>query len=237
MMTRVSSTDRSNNTPLRVLANVRYVAELPHEIQREIAKAAVPRRYKANQVIFLEGEPPDALYILELGWVKSIRMSREGREQAMLFLKPGEVFGDIAVFTGTPYPGTVLALEPVSVWSIEREQVLALVSRYPEFAQAVIRRLGERVLHFIDLVDDLTLRSVEARLAHTLLKHTVKEGDHLIVPRRTWTTIDEMAVRLGTVRDVLGRILRNLENEGLLRVERDAITILEPEILAERGKR
>jgi len=68
---------------------------------------------------------------------------------------------------------------------------------------AVIRRLGKRVMYFIGLVEDLSLRSVEARLAHTLLRHAEAHDGQLIVPRRSWTTFDEMAVRLGTVRDVL----------------------------------
>ena len=100
---------------------------------------------------------------------------------------------------------------------------------------AVIRHLAERVLYYVGLVEDLALRSVEARLAHTLLKHAQDSGGCLTVPRQTWTTFDEMATRLGTVRDVLSRALRTLEEEGLLRVERHQIVILDPAGLAARG--
>ena len=102
---------------------------------------------------------------------------------------------------------------------------------------AVIRHLAERVLYYVGLVEDLSLRSVEARLAHTLLKHAQDSGGRLTVPRRTWTTFDEMATRLGTVRDVLSRALRTLEEEGLLKVERHQIVILDPAGLAARGDR
>lgn len=197
---------------------------------------AAPRHYNTGQVIYLEGEPANYIYILEKGWVKATRMSPEGREQAMLFLQAGEIFGDIAVLTDTPYPGTVMALEPVEAWAIEKSAMQPLIARYPELAMAVIRRLGERVLYYIGLVEDLSLRSVEERLASTLLKHAEMSGSRLTVPRRTWTTFDEMAIRLGTVRDVLSRALRTLEEEGLLRVERHEIVILDPEGLARRGK-
>ena len=100
---------------------------------------------------------------------------------------------------------------------------------------AVIRHLGERVLHYIRLVEDLSLRSVEARLANTLLRYVVRQGDRLIIPRREWATFDEMAVRLGTVRGVLSRALKALETEGLIEVGRQAITVLDPEGLAKRG--
>jgi CRP/FNR family transcriptional regulator len=84
-------------------------------------------------------------------------------------------------------------------------------------------------------VEDLSLRNVETRLANTLLQHAEARNGQLLVPRRDWTTFDEMAVRLGTVRDVLSRALKTLEAEGLLKVEKQAIVLLDPKGLAERG--
>lgn len=196
---------------------------------------AFPRHFEAGQVIYLEGEPAEYVYILENGWVKATRMSHDGREQAMLFLRPAEIFGDIAVFTGTSYPGTTTALEAVDAWAIPSDSLVELVKQYPELAFAIIRKLGERVLHYIELVEDLSLRSVESRLANTLLQNAEILDGQLVVPRRSWTTFDEMAVRLGTVRDVLGRALKTLEAEGLLKVGRKEIILLDAKGLAERG--
>jgi CRP/FNR family transcriptional regulator len=218
-----------------VLSHLRHFADLPKEIQKTIAASATHRHFDAGQVIYVEGEPAESIYILESGWVKATRMTREGREQAMMFLRPVEVFGDIAVFTGTTYPGTVVALEDVDVWIIPAQTILDLIPRHPEFAMAVIHHLGERVLHYISLVEDLSLRSVEARLANTLLRYAELHNGQLIVQRRGWTTFDEMAVRLGTVRDVLSRALKTLEAENLLRVEKQAIVLLDPKGLEQRG--
>jgi CRP-like cAMP-binding protein len=77
---------------------------------------------------------------------------------------------------------------------------------------------------------------VQARIAHTLLNHAELREGALIVPRRAWTTLDEMAVRLGTVRDVLSRSLNALETQGILRLERSQIVILDPQKLFERGR-
>lgn len=244
MHTRTDASFMTNNltTPPRhhsrlkaLLARIRHFDGLPPDVQKRIAAVAVPCHFNAGQVIYVEGEPAEALFILETGWVKATRMTREGREQAMMFLRPVEVFGDIAVFTGTTYPGTVVALEDVDVWVIPAKTILDLIPRHPELAMAVIRHLGGRVLHYIGLVEDLSLRSVEARLANTLLRNAEVQNGQLIVPRREWTTFDEMAVRLGTVRDVLSRALHTLENEGLLKVERREIILLDPKGLAARG--
>lgn len=219
----------------KTLRQISSFSALSDEIQQALAEAAVQRSFAAGQVIYLEGEPAEAIYLLESGWVKATRMTREGREQAMMFLHAVDIFGDIAVLTGTSYPGTVVALENVKVWRLPGKIVLELIPRHSDLAMAVIRHLGERVLHYISLVEDLSLRSVEARLAKTLLQHAQAVGGQLIVQRRDWTTFDEMAVRLGTVRDVLSRSLKALEAENLLRVEKQVIIILNPEDLAERG--
>lgn len=226
----------SNPMDKNIFQNLRHFSSLPEEVQQAIIASAIHRHFNAGQVIYVEGEPADFVYILESGWVKATRVTREGREQAMMFLRPVEVFGDIAVLTGTTYPGTVVALEDVEVWVIPAQTILDLIPRHSEFAMAVIRHLGERVLYYIHLVEDLSLRSVESRLAHTLLQYAEAHDGQLIVPRREWTTFDEMAVRLGTVRDVLSRALKTLEAENLLKVEKQAIILLDPKGLEDRGK-
>jgi len=219
------------------LSKIEHFKSLPIEAQNAIIDVAIPRQYKAGQVIYLEGEPADYVYILERGWVKATRMTHEGREQGLLFLRPVDIFGDIAVFSGTSYPGTVTALEDVEAWLIPSEVLLLLVKQYPTLALAIIHRLSERVLHYIGLVEDLSLRSVEARLASTLLRNAELRNERLIVPRQEWTTFDEMAVRLGTVRDVLSRAMKTLETEGYLKVEKQIIVILDPKGLSERVDR
>lgn len=217
------------------LSRLSLFTSLSAGTQAAFLAAAVQQHFEAGQVIYIEGEPANYVYILERGWVKSTRMTHEGREQGLLFLQPVEIFGDIAVFTEKPYPGTVTALEKVDVWVVPASQMLVLVKEHPDLALAVIRRLSERVLHYVGLVEDLSLRNVEARLAHTLLRYAELQGAQLVVPRREWTTFDEMAVRLGTVRDVLSRAMKTLEAEGLLRVEKHFIILVDPRGLAERA--
>ena len=218
-----------------LLARIRHFDGLPLEIQERFAAVAILRHFEADQVIYVEGEPAEFIFLIETGWVKATRMSLDGREQALLFLHSGEIFGDIAVFTGTPYPGTVTALEAVDLWAIPADDILKLTRQHPDLAIAVIRRLGERVLYNVELIEDLSLRSVEARVARTLLRNAQMKDGKLSVPRQSWTTFDEMAVRLGTVRDVLGRALRTLETEGLLKVERQEIILLDSTGLAKRS--
>ncbi len=218
-----------------LLSNIQCFSNLPIQVQEQLTKIAALRHFNAGQVIYLEGEPAESVFIIKNGWIKATRMSSEGREQALLFLHENDIFGDIAVFTHTTYPGTVTALEEVDVWVVPAETVLQLAREYPDLAMDVIRRMGERVLYYVELIEDLSLRSVEARAARTLLRNAGVKNKRLIVPRQAWTTFDEMAVRLGTVRDVLSRALHTLEDEGLLKIERQEIVLLDPKGLARRG--
>ena len=220
---------------MRTFARLPSFRELPATVHQALARSTRRRYLEAGQVIYVEGEAAEYIYILETGWIKATRMNRDGREQAMMFMQPVDIFGDIAVLTGTTYPGTTTALERVGVWFISADVVWNLIHTYPELAEAIIHHLGKRVLNYISLVEDLSLRSVEARLAHSLLRHAEVQDGQLVVPRRKWTTFDEMAIRLGTVRDVLARTLKTLEAENLLKVEKQVIILLDPKGLTERA--
>jgi len=213
--------------PAQVLSAAPYFAVLDAPTLEAIAGAAVRRDYQAGQVVFLEGEPCVGLYIVQEGWLKAIKLSPDGREQILHVVGPGEVFNAISVFVGSPNPATVVALEPAAVWLIQRETMLRLLDQHPDLARAVIQNLAERVLHLVELVEDLSLRTVETRLARLLLGEATGET----LQRRRWATQSEMAARLGTVPDVLNRALRALVEAGLIEVERHQIRILDREAL------
>jgi CRP/FNR family transcriptional regulator len=118
-------------------------------------------------------------------------------------------------------------LEDATVWSIERQTLLRLMDDHPTLAGAIIQSLAIRIQQLMQQVEDLSLRSVEERLARLLIEEAV-EG---IVLRRKWDTQAEMAARLGTVTDVLNRSLRRLADAEILEVERDQIRLLDIEQL------
>ncbi len=217
-------------------AALRHFSALPVEVQEALARYMIARTYSAGQVICIEGEPGDYVYLLEKGWVKAVRTAVDGREQATMLLHDGEMFGDEAVFSQAAYPVTVVALENISAWAVEGAALIGLARRHPTLALACLEHLATRVRYYVQLVEDLGLRSVQARIAYTLLNHAALQDGQLVVLRRNWATLDEMASRLGTVRDVLSRSLSLLEKEGILHLERSQIIILDPQKLFERGR-
>jgi len=205
------------------LLRVPYFADLDDVLVEAIAKQTRLQEFDTEQVVFLEGEQDVALYIVHSGWLKAIKMSPDGREQILHFIGPSEVFNAIGVFIEDKNPATVIALEPTTVWVIQQSVVLKLFDDYPQVARVIVRRLAERVQHLIGLVEDLSLRTIEARLAHYLIEQSTEEQ----LQRPRWATQAEMANRLGTVPDVLNRALRSLAKHKLIHVERHQIQILD----------
>lgn len=220
----------SGNTSMEMrelLAVLPYFQNLEAATLDVVAQAAVRRVYEPNQIILLEGEPAGGLYILQDGWLKVSKISLDGREQILQFLGRGEAFNAVGVFTDTPNPATVTALEPSTVWSIPKDRMLNLLETHPPLARIVIQDLAGRVLHLITLVEDLSLRKVESRFARLLLE----EAQANVISRKRWATQTEMAARLGTVPDVVSRTIRKLIEQGILQVSRSEISILDREKL------
>ena len=207
----------------RLLKSVSYFASLDDSTLKSVAQVSTRRVFDEGQVILLEGEPCSGLYILENGWLKVIKIGMDGREQVLQLLKPGEAFNALGIFTDAPNQATVIALETSQVWIIRREMLLKLMDEQPLLAHQVVKDLAARLMHLIRMVEDLSLRSVEARLARLLLEQANGET----VPRRRWATQREMASRLGTVTDVVNRTLRKFVDMDLIRVERHQIQILD----------
>ena len=216
----------------QTLGKVPYFAGLDETTMEAISRSAVPRRYEANQVILIEGEPSTGLGVVEAGWLKVTKISVEGREQVLQTLGPGDSFNAVSVFTGSLNRASVEALEQAVVWVVPRDAMLRLLDENPSLARLVIEELAGRVAHLIELVEDLSLRTVESRLARLLIEHAREET----LPRQRWATQAEMAARLGTVPDVLNRILRKLSDGGFIQVERHQIQILDRKGLEEIAK-
>lgn len=216
---------------LEVLSSVPYFSDLSDDILDALARAAVRHAYQADQIVFLEGEPCAGLYVVQDGWLKSYKLSIEGREQVIRFVGPGEAFNEVGVLAGVLNQVSVAALQPSTVWIVERETLLHHMDEHPPLARAITQNLAARVLHLLSIVEDLSLRSVEARLARLLCEQA--EGQML--RRRRWTTQAQMAARLGTVLDVVNRALVKLADEGLIRVERRQIQIIDLAALRERA--
>lgn len=212
---------------IAALAAAECFAGLDADVLAALAGAFAPRDYGAGAVVFLEGEPDTGLYVVQSGRLKGVKTSPAGREQVLRFLAAGDVFNEVAVFAGKPSQVTVIALESSRLWVIHRDALLRLMDQHPILSRVLALNFAQRVLHLLGIVEDLSLRSVEGRLARLLLQQASAGGP--------WLSRTEMAARLGTVPDVLNRALRTLADEGLVEIDRRQVRVLDPAGLERRA--
>ncbi len=207
---------------LETLRQLPFFSKLSQDELAEVASQVHERTFRRGEIILLEGEAPEAVYFVVHGQVRIYRLSPEGREQVLKRLGPGGVFNLVPVLDDGPNPASAMAWTDVTVYAIERSHFMQIARAYPALAMAVLTDLTTKLRDMTALIEDLSLRTVEARLARLLLTQAAEEEAS---PRRI--TQQEMAAQLGTVREVIGRTLAELQREGLIRVERHRIIIVD----------
>ena len=207
---------------INLLSKISYFSNLDSAALKHISEATIQRAYEAGEFTFMEGEPCIGLYVVKSGWLRAVKISSTGREQVLRFVGPGEVFNEVGVLTGGVNVVSVEALEASEVLIVQREKLLNLVDKYPSLAKSIIENLAHRVLYAMNLVTDLSLRSVESRLARFL----IDDADDNTINRKKWATQAAIAARIGTVPVVINRAFRAFVEDNLIELEREKILIL-----------
>jgi CRP-like cAMP-binding protein len=219
------------NTALNTLRQISYFSEIDEQLQQELAQYARLITIESGEILLMEGDVSEAVYVVESGWLKSSKSSPNGREHVLQFIGAGETFNELSILIETINPTTITALERSTLYVIQRHAILDLLDKHPGLARIIIQRLAGTVQFLLTMIEDLSLRSIDARLARYLLDQASDNTLH----RPKWATQAEIANHLGTVPNVLNRSLKNLEQEKLIKVERHQIKILDLVALAERA--
>jgi CRP/FNR family cyclic AMP-dependent transcriptional regulator len=212
-----------------LLKTVPYFADLDEAALAEVGARLMERHYAPDQIVFLEQDACAGLHLVVRGLARIYRVSFEGREQVLAVLGPGDSCNEVPVVDGGPNPASCIALEPTTFWVVSRQAMDDLRQAIPDLNDAIIRSLAARCRQLVQRVYNLSFLSVTARVAHFLVRQT-EPGSPL--NRRRWTQ-EEIASEVGTVREMVGRALHNLAEDGLIRLDRHRIHIVDWEGLHE----
>lgn len=211
----------------------------------DLARSLRRRRFRRNEVIFHQHDPGDALHVVRSGAVKIVLPSAGGEEAIIATLGPGDFFGELALLDGAPRSATAMALEPSETWTLPRDVFGARLDRDAALRDALLvglarelRRLTGHVeeLHFLDLAGRLAMRLT--RLAREA-GPTAREGEPTSPEiRLDWPfTQSDLAAMIGGTRQSVNKLLSAFVDEGLVRIERDSLVILDLDALAARAER
>jgi CRP/FNR family transcriptional regulator len=211
---------------LELIKSIPYFSGLSPAELDSVKVLISERQAERGEFILLEGDPADALYFVISGVVKVFKTSAEGKEQILQLIRPGESFNDVPIFDAGPNPASAQAMGPVVLYSIKNSDMRGILRNHPQVALNVVQLLSQKLRNLVSLVEDLSFKHVTARLAKILLEYA---GDGS-APRQRLTQ-QEMAAIAGTAREIIGRSLKELEGEGVIRLDHHRIVITDKEAL------
>ena len=211
------------------LSSIPTFAGLDERGLARVDAVAHRQSYGRGDFLLYEGQACSVVQLIGRGRVRVSKVSPEGREQVLALLGPGDELNLVPAFDGGPNPATAQALTEVEVYTFSCADFLRLVEELPGVARNILAGFSGKLRLLVGLVEDLSFRTVAARLARFLL------SQENAIPGRPWTQ-EEIASHLGTVREMVGRVLRTWQDEGLVRLERGRVVVLDRVALESRSQ-
>ena len=208
------------------IGKLKYFAGVESSRLAAYAQLFSKKAFIKGQTIVSEGDGQSNLYFVSSGVVKVFKTSSEGKEQIIKVVRPGESFNDLTVFDSGNCPCSAQSLGNVTVFWIHKNDLLPLMEKNWKIALNALGILSEQQRLLLTLVEDLSFKNVTGRVAKILLQNSNPgpEGYQRL-------TQYEMAAMAGTAREVVGRSLKSLEENGTISLERHRIIIKDKEYL------
>lgn len=183
---------------------------------------------ESGEILFHDGDPADYFYYLLSGQIQAYKTSAEGKEMILHLFQPGEIFAEFPIFSGVQtYPANTLCLKNSELVVIDGAGFKDLAASRPDILLKILMRLSERLRYFTSLVEDLSLRNVDARLAKYLLSVSQAGQADIEIHKKTLASI------LGTIPETLSRSFKKLSQAGAIMVKGNAIQIKNRQALDE----
>jgi CRP-like cAMP-binding protein len=230
-----SKNTHPSDLPLDKIAFLRHhplFREFSSSVIEEFASHMRRRAVSRGTTIFSKGEAGTGLFGVIGGAVKISVLSAEGKELVINIIQPGEIFGEIALLDGGPRTANATAVSDCQLFVLERRDFIPLLQRQPDIAVKFIEILCRRLRRTSGQLEDAIFLDLPSRLAKTLLQlgHAAGKPD---AARRLAITQRDIGQMIGVSRESINKQLRDWAERGWIRLERGAITILKPNLLAE----
>lgn len=222
------------------LAGVPFFSGLDAATLERVGRGMRTRRFRRGEVIFHLGDPGDALFIVMTGAIKIMLPSDAGDEAILATLRPGDVFGELALLDGAPRSATAAALEPTETLILPRGQFRELLATEPAIVDALLASLASELRRLTNHVEELHFLDITGRLASRLARLAAESGKKLTdgtIRLRAPLTQGDLAAMIGCTRQSVNKLLGMFTDDGLIRLERDSIVVLDLERLHRAARR
>lgn len=211
----------------QLLRQVTIFADLTQETLQDLAKRVWQKTAEAGSVIVSHEEPGDALFVIASGKVKVVLYGDTGREIILSILRDGDFFGEMALLDRQPRSANVVAVEDSQLFGLDREAFQTHLTAHPTTALAVLAEMSRRLRHADEVIGNLALLDVYARVARVIRDLAQKQGEPadggLLIKERP--TQQEIAGLIGTSRETVSRALNDFTRRGLLEMQGKQILV------------
>ena len=213
-----------------LLRTVPIFGDLSEADLGKLAGLATRKHYPKDGVVFFENEAGDTLFMIAEGRIKVTILGDDGREIILSVLGSGEFFGEMALLDNEPRSATAIAAEESELVSLSRAEFEGVLAQNPSMMAGLIKVLTARLRHANHQISTLALLDVYGRVARVIVEMGRDEGKRLKDGRITFQrpTHQEIANRIGTTRETVTRMLKDLQRQSLIRVSGREI-VLEPD--------
>jgi len=188
---------------------------------RSLATICIPKRVNKRELIFLEGEEGNSIYILAEGGVQLYKTAADGREIVINTIRAGEIFGEVVLFEQNEYPVSAVALENSLVFRLSRQQIDCLLV-VDSFRRDFIGMLMRKQRYLTDRILYLTGHDVEERFFFFLQQQFGRRREYRITLSKK-----DIAAAIGTIPETFSRLLLRLKEEETIRWEGDKLRLVE----------
>jgi CRP/FNR family transcriptional regulator, dissimilatory nitrate respiration regulator len=201
---------------------------LPAADVAAISSFAVQKNLEKGEYLFREGDRSEGFYIVQKGAINVHRVSAAGKEQVIHVFQPIESFAEATLATEGGYPADARATEPTIVLLVPKNEFIDLLRRRPDLALRMLGSMSQHLRVIVGLLDDLTLKDMETRLANWLLKRCPRPLDDHSVEIKLDRTKRVLAAEMGTTSETLSRTLAKFRDHKFLRVKGNTIVVTKP---------
>lgn len=198
-------------------------AALKDDVLRDIAARGGVKRYAAQTVLINEGDSADSLFIILSGRVKVYAANEAGKEVILTTLGAGEYVGELALDGGVR-SASVMTLEPTTCAVVAGANLREFIVAHPDFAQHLIINLIRRLRRLTDSVKSLALEDVYSRIVGLLQAMAQPDGERRVIPQKL--TQQDIAEHVGSSREMVSRVFKELTVGGYVAVDAGRIVIL-----------
>ena len=222
------------------LATVPFFSGLGADALESVGRVVRNRRFRRGEVIFHQGDPGDALFIVMSGAIKIVLPSDSGEEAILATLRAGDVFGELALLDGAPRSATAAALEPSETLILPRDRFRDLIATEPAVRDALLASIAGELRRLTNHVEELHFLDITGRLASRLARLAAESGRGQpdgSIRLRSPLTQGDLAAMIGCTRQSVNKLLGLFTDDRLIRLERDSIVILDLERLIQTSRR